>query len=84
MDYEVFLDTQETQSLISELEFNNSTIVGLDSDGISVAGFGIGPGQNGFILRTTRDKFNNYKKEKLRVFVVKKEKDLNKKYNLIH
>ena len=44
LDYEVFLDTQETQSLISELEFNNSTIVGLDSDGISVAGFGIGPG----------------------------------------
>jgi hypothetical protein len=82
LDYEVFLDTQETQSLISELEFNNSTIVGLDSDGISVAGFGIGPGQNGFILRTTRDKFNNYKKEKLRVFVVKKEKRFKQKVQL--
>ena len=62
LDYEVFLDTQETQSLISELEFNNSTIVGLDSDGISV-GFGMDQAQNGFILRTTRDKFNNYKKK---------------------
>ena len=71
-----FLDTQETQSLISELEFNNSTIVGLDSDGISVRIWNRANFKNGFILRTTRDKLIT-KKEKLRVFVVKK-KDLNK------
>ena len=82
LDYEVFLDTQETQSLISELDFNNSTIVGLDPDGISVAGFGLGPATNGFILRTTRDEFNNYKKEKLRVWIIKKEKRFKQKVQL--
>ena len=82
LDYEVFVETQESQSLMTELDFNNSTIVGLDPDGITRAGFGIGPATNGFIIRTTRDNFNNYKKEKLRVWVVKKEKKFKQKVQL--
>ena len=79
LDYETIIsDGAPTQSLISELDFNNSTIVGLDPDGISVAGFGLGPATNGFILRTTREG-NNYKKEKLRVWIVKKEKKFKQK-----
>ena len=65
-----------------ELDFNNSEVIGIDPDGLSKAGFGIGPATNGFILRTTRDNFNNYKKEKLRVWVVKKEKKFKQKVQL--
>ena len=83
LDYEVLIDdAAPSQSLISEIDFNNSEIVGLDPDGLSKAGFGIGPATNGFILRTTRDNFNNYKKEKLRVWVVKKEKKFKQKVQL--
>ena len=82
LDYETIInDGAISQSLISELEFNNSTIVGLDPDGLAKNGFGLGPATNGFILRTTRDG-NNYKKEKLRVWIVKKEKKFKQKIQL--
>ena len=82
LDYETIIsDGAPTQSLISELDFNSSTIVGLDPDGISVAGFGLGPATNGFILRTTREG-NNYKKEKVRAWVIKKEKKFKQKVQL--
>ena len=83
LDYEALItDGATSQSLISELEFNNSEIIGFDSDSITEAGFGIGPATNGFVVRTTRDNFNNYKKEKLRVWVVKKEKRFKQKVQL--
>ena len=83
LDYEVSIsDGAPTQSLISELEFNNSEIIGFDPDGLAQNGFGLGPATNGFIVRTTRDNFNNYKKEKLRVWVVKKEKKFKQKVQL--
>ena len=83
LDYEsIISDGAASQSLISELEFSNSDIIGIDPDGITNAGFGIGPATNGFIVRTTRDNFNNYKKEKLRVWVVKKEKRFKQKVQL--
>ena len=81
LDYEVILDAESSQSLLSELDVFNSQIIGLDPDGISRAGFGI-VASNGFTIRTTRDKFNNYKKEKLRVWVVKKEKKFKQKVQL--
>ena len=83
LDYEALItDGATSQSLISELEFNNSEIIGFDSDSITEAGFGIGPATNGFVVRTTRDNFNNYKKEKLRVWVVKKEKRFKQKVRI--
>ena len=83
LDYEsIISDGAASQSLISELEFSNSDIIGIDPDGITSAGFGIGPATNGFIVRTTRDNFNNYKKEKLRVWIVKKEKRFKQKVQL--
>ena len=82
LDFESLInDAAVSQSLISEIDFNNSTIVGIDPDEISTAGFGIFA-TNGFTVRTTRDNFNNYKKEKLRVWVVKKEKKLKQKIQL--
>ena len=82
LDYETIItEGAASQSLISELDFNNSTIIGLDPDGISTAGFGLGPATNGFILRTTREG-NNYKKEKLRVWIIKKEKKFKQKIQL--
>ena len=83
IDYEsIISDGAVSQSLMFELDFNNSEVIGIDPDGLSKAGFGIGPATNGFILRTTRDNFNNYKKEKLRVWVVKKEKKFKQKVQL--
>ena len=82
LDYNAIInDGAVSQSLISELEFNNSTIVGIDPDTISVAGYGL-YANNGFVQRTTRDNFNNYKKENLRVWVVKKEKRFKQKVQL--
>jgi len=82
LDYNVILDAESSQSKLLEVDVLNSEIIGLDPDGLAKNGFGLGPAKNGFILRTTRDKFNNYKKEKLRVWVVKKEKKFKQKVQL--
>ena len=74
-------DASVSQSEQIESDVFNSDIIGLDPDGISRAGFGI-VASNGFTVRTTRDAFNNYKKEKLRVWVVKKEKKFKQKVQL--
>ena len=83
LDYETLInDGAASQSKQLEVDVFNSEIIGLDSDGLAKNGFGLGPATNGFVLRTTRDNFNNYKKEKLRVWVVKKEKKFKQKVQL--
>ena len=77
LDYNAIInDGAVSQSLISELEFNNSTYIGLD-DTISVAGYGL-YANNGFVQRTTRDNFNNYKR-KFKSLGCKKEKKIQTK-----
>ena len=75
-------DAAASQSKQLEVDVLNSEIIGFDPDGLAKNGFGLGPATNGFIVRTTRDSFNNYKKEKLRVWVVKKEKKFKQKVQL--
>ena len=58
------------------------TYVGTDDYSISNIGFGLGPISNGYAQRIYRDKFNNYKKEDVRVWIVKKEKKFKETMNI--
>ena len=58
------------------------TYVGVDENSISNIGFGLGPIVNGYAQRIYRDKFNNYKKEDVRVWIVKKEKKFKETMNI--
>jgi len=58
------------------------TYIGLDDSSISNIGFGLGPILNGYAQRTYIDKFNNYKKEDVRVWVIKKEKKFKETINI--
>ena len=83
LDYESLInDGAVSQSQLFEADVINSDIIGIDPDGLAKNGFGLGPASNGFVVRTFRDAFNNYKKEKVRVWVIKKEKKLKQKIQL--
>lgn len=80
LDYETLIEAPNEQTLQSELETLSSQIIGFDGDGLG-NGYGL-YANNGFTVRTVRDKFNNFKKEKVRVWVVKKEKTFKEKVQL--
>ena len=81
--FSIIVDAQQTGSISTELDsFNEDNIIGLSKDSISVAGFSIGPGTNGFAHRTFRDVDNNFVKEKIKVFLVKKSRKYKEKVNV--
>ena len=60
LDYQTLInDAAASQSKQFEVDVFNSEIIGLDTDGLAKNGFGLGPATNGFVVRTTRDNFNN-------------------------
>lgn len=74
------VDAPESSS--SELESLTGTFIGLDDYSFSNIGYGLGPVKNGYGQRIYRDKFNNYKKEDVRVWIIKKEKKFKQKINI--
>ncbi len=81
--FSIIVDAQQTGSVSTELDaFQEDNVIGLSKDSISVAGFGLGPGTNGFAHRTFRDVDNNYRKEKVKVFLVKKSKRFKEMVNV--
>ena len=81
--FSIVVDAQQTGSISTELDsFTEDNIIGLSNDSLSVAGFGIGPGKNGFAHRTFRDVDNNFVKEKIKVYLVKKSREYKEKVNV--
>ena len=81
--FSIVVDAQQTGSVSTELDsFTEDNIIGLSNDSLSVAGFGIGPGKNGFAHRTFRDVDNNFVKEKIKVYLVKKSREYKEKVNV--
>ena len=81
--FSIEIDAQLTGSVKSEIDaFDFDSVIGLSKDSLSVAGFGIGPGTNGFAHRTRIDVDNNFVKEKVKVFIVKKNKTFKEKINV--
>ena len=81
--FSIVVDAQQTGSVSTELDaFQEDNVIGLSKDSISVAGFGLGPGTNGFAHRTFRDVDNNYRKENVKVFLVKKSKRFKEMVNV--
>ena len=81
--FSIEIDAQNTGSVSSEIDsFTEDNIIGLSKDSLSVAGFSLGPGTNGFAHRTRIDVDNNMVKEKVKVFLVKKSRKFKEKVNV--
>ena len=64
------IDATITGSIRGEYDQTEFTQVGLDRDSLSVAGFGLF-GSNGNVIRTYRDVWGNFIKERNKVFLIK-------------
>ena len=64
------IDAKITGSIRGEYDQTEFTQVGLDKNSLSVAGFGLF-GSNGNVIRTYRDVWGNFIKERNKVFIVK-------------
>lgn len=70
------IDAQVTGSLKGQFNSSELIQIGLDKDSLSVAGFGL-YGENGNVVRTYRDVWGNYVRERSKVYLVKERYTVN-------
>jgi hypothetical protein len=70
------INAQITGSVKGQYDSSELIQIGLDKDSLSVAGFGL-YGENGNVLRTYRDVWGNYVRERSKVYLVKESYTVN-------